>query len=50
MLLQDMTEILVIQKSLTNNIYPYKTAKHAFPDGFDITCSYSLAELNEGVK
>ena len=36
---------LIIGRVLNNNIYPYKTAKHAFPDGSDLTCEFTLDEL-----
>ena len=36
---------LIIERVLNNNIYPYKTAKHAFPDGSDLTCEFTLDEL-----
>lgn len=35
----------VIERALAGNIYPYKTAKHAFPDGSDTGCSYTLDQL-----
>lgn len=35
----------VVKRALTENIYPYKTAKHAFPDGSDTSCSYTLDQL-----
>ena len=36
---------LIIQRVLDEDIYPYKTAKHKFPDGSDILCRYKLTEL-----
>jgi len=36
---------LIVERVLNNNIYPYKTAKHAFPDGSDLTCEFTLEEL-----
>ena len=43
----EVTPQLIIDKSISENIYPYKTAKHAFPDGGDMRCSYLLDELKE---
>tara|TARA_B100001059_G_C17809085_1_gene571098 strand:+ start:889 stop:1296 length:408 start_codon:yes stop_codon:yes gene_type:complete len=39
---QIVTSDLIIKNSLSGSIYPYKTAKHEFPDGGDIVCNYSL--------
>lgn len=44
----EVTPQLIIDKSISENIYPYKTAKHAFPDGGDMKCSYLLDDLKEG--
>jgi len=41
----EVTAKLVIERALCDNIYPYKTAKHRFPDGADVRCSYALSEL-----
>ena len=35
----------IISRSLTGNIYPYKTAKHEFPYGSKERCRYKLEEL-----
>ena len=42
---QIVTRELIIKNSLSGSIYPYKTAKHGFPDGMNITCNYHLDEL-----
>ena len=42
---QIVTSQLIIEGALSGCIYPYKTAKHAFPDNNDISCSYTLSEL-----
>ena len=34
-----------IERSLSDCIYPYKTAKHAFPDSNNTLCRYILDEL-----
>ena len=36
---------LIVERVLNKDIYPYKTAKHAFPDGSEITCKFTLDEL-----
>ncbi len=43
---------LIIERVLNNNIYPYKTAKHAFPEGSELRCEFTLDELknNEVIK
>ena len=41
----EVTPKLIIEKALTENIYPYKTAKHGFPDSGDIRCNFELSEL-----
>jgi L-serine kinase (ADP) len=38
---------LIIKRALEDNIYPYKTAKHAFPDSGDLTCKIPLLELQK---
>ena len=35
----------IIKRVLSDNIYPYKTAKHAFPDGSNLRCRFTLEEL-----
>ena len=41
----EVTQQLIIEKALSGNIYPYKTAKHGFPDSADIRCNFELSEL-----
>jgi len=41
----EVTSKLIIERVLSDDIYPYKTAKHAFPDGSEITCKFTLDEL-----
>jgi len=36
---------LIVERVISNNIYPYKTAKHAFPEGSDLECEFTLDEL-----
>ncbi len=43
---QIVTTDLVVERALAGDLYPYKTAKHGFPDGADLRCSYSLSELS----
>ena len=38
---------LIIKRALEDNIYPYKTAKHGFPDSGDLTCKIPLLELQK---
>tara|TARA_B100001059_G_scaffold236788_1_gene290375 strand:+ start:8979 stop:9386 length:408 start_codon:yes stop_codon:yes gene_type:complete len=38
---------LILKRVLEDNIYPYKTAKHAFPDSGDLTCKIPLLELQK---
>lgn len=35
----------IIKRSLTGNIYPYKTAKHRFPFGEEILCHIPIDKL-----
>lgn len=35
----------IIERSLTGNIYPYKTAKHRFPFGEEILCHIPIDQL-----
>lgn len=42
---QVVTSELIIKKSLSGDIYPYKTAKHAFPDSGDLTCNFIIDDL-----
>ncbi len=44
---QKVDSNLIIKKALSGDIYPYKTAKHSFPDGEDIECKFTLNELRE---
>ena len=39
----------IIERALRGNIYPYKTAKHSFPDSADLMCNYNLQDLKLGV-
>jgi L-serine kinase (ADP) len=39
----------IIKRALSGDIYPYKTAKHSFPDSGDVTCCFSLEELKGDV-
>ena len=39
----------IIKRVLGDNIYPYKTAKHAFPDSSNKRCRFTLEEL-KGIK
>lgn len=41
----EVTAQLVVERALNDNIYPYKTAKHSFPDSADLECNYKLSEL-----
>lgn len=36
---------IIVSKALSGDIYPYKTAKHSYPDGSDVKCEYSLEDL-----
>ena len=36
---------LIIEKSLNGDIYPYKTAKHSFPDSSETQCNFLLHKL-----
>ncbi len=36
---------LIIEKSLKGDIYPYKTAKHSFPDSAEAECNFLLHQL-----
>ena len=38
---------LIINRVADNDIYPYKTAKHAFPDSGDLRCKIPLSELKK---
>ena len=40
-----VTSQLIIERSLSDCIYPYKTAKHAYPDSNNTLCRYILDEL-----
>ena len=40
----EVTWQLVVQRALSDQIYPYKTVKHSFPTPFP-SCSYSLKRL-----
>tara|TARA_Y100000768_G_C23961321_1_gene675537 strand:+ start:887 stop:1294 length:408 start_codon:yes stop_codon:yes gene_type:complete len=40
---------LIIKRVFDDNIYPYKTAKHAFPDSGDLTCNIPLTELKKEI-
>lgn len=46
----EVNAALVIQRALAGDIYPYKTAKHRFPDGADVRCSFTLDELAKGAS
>ena len=43
----EVTSELIIKKALSENIYPYKTAKHGFPDSEDARCEYEIIELKK---
>ena len=43
----EVTPELIIKKALYGDIYPFKTAKHRFPDSGDVLCSYELSELRK---
>lgn len=45
----EVTARLVIERALSDNIYPYKTAKHEFPDGSDLMCEFQLDMLKKGI-
>ena len=42
-----VTPQLIINKALCGDIYPYKTAKHSFPDSGDLLCEFELSELRK---
>ena len=42
---QEVTAELVIKRALKGDIYPYKTAKHSFPEIGKIECCFKLSEL-----
>jgi hypothetical protein len=42
---QNVDRNLIVNKALSGDIYPYKTAKHKFPDGGYKKCKYSLNQL-----
>ena len=37
------------QRVFEDNIYPYKTAKHAFPDSGDLKCEIPLSQLKKEI-
>tara|TARA_Y100001960_G_C14153680_1_gene577320 strand:- start:1 stop:393 length:393 start_codon:yes stop_codon:yes gene_type:complete len=41
----NVTQKIIIDRALADNIYPYKTAKHRFPWGNDELCSIPIEEL-----
>ena len=41
----EVTAKMIVDRVLNDDIYPYKTAKHAFPDGSETTCEFTLDEL-----
>lgn len=43
----EVTPQLIIKKALFGDVYPYKTAKHSFPDSGDVLCRYELSELRK---
>ena len=43
----EVTPEIILERVLAENILPYKTAKHAFPDSGDLKCSIKLQELIE---
>jgi len=42
---QVVTRDLIIKKAHARDIYPYKTAKHSFPDSGSLICNFNLQEL-----
>jgi len=44
---QEVSAEIVIERALSGNIFPYKTAKHRFPDKVP-SCAFPLADLNPG--
>lgn len=44
---QEVNRRLVVERSLSDEIYPFKTVKHAFPTELP-SCSYSLERLGLG--
>lgn len=40
---------LITQRVFEDNIYPYKTAKHAFPDSGDLKCEIPLSQLKKEI-
>ena len=40
-----VSQRLIVERALNGDIYPYKTAKHAFPSGSERTCRFSIEEL-----
>jgi len=41
---------LITQRVFEDNIYPYKTAKHAFPDSGDLKCEIPLSQLKKEIS
>ncbi len=35
----------IVERALSGTIYPYKTAKHSFPDSSNLKCSFDLDDL-----
>ena len=44
---EEVTVDLVIERAMSNNIYPYKTVKHVFPEEV-LICNYDIKELING--
>jgi len=46
--LRDQYEVsskIIKERVESKNIFPYKTAKHAFPDSGDLRCNFNLQDL-----
>ena len=41
----EVTQKLIVERALAENIFPYKTAKHRFPYGANAVCKIPLDEL-----
>ncbi len=46
----EVDQYSIVERALCGNIYPYKTAKHSFPDSGDLICCFTLDELRCGLE
>lgn len=46
----EVDQYSIVERALCGNIYPYKTAKHSFPDSGDLICCFTLDELRCGFE